>query len=785
MLPALALALAVALQAQEITTNQPVAVAGATRAPNVFHGFSGQTNAHLPRIEDAKVSVDGHLDEEVWSQATLLTGFSQYSPVDGRPAEDSTDVLVWYAPTAIYFGIRAYEPHGKVNATLADRDKIDADDRVEILLDTFNDKRLALSFAVNPLGVQADGFRNNAAIARADFTTDYVFESKGRVTEWGYEVEVRIPFKSLRYQSTKVQDWGINFVRLVQHSGYEQTWTPAFLGKGPLVSQSGKLAGLTDLRRGLVLEVNPFVLGKINGTPPAAPATGWNYKREPEAGFNARWGATTNLALDFTYNADFSQVEADAGQIPEDVRFAVSFSEKRPFFLDGIEKFNTLNRLVYTRRIADPIVATRATGKLSGTDIGFISAIDDKSTSTTGSNPIYNMLRLRRDIGNQSYSGITYTDKMDGSTWNRVAEGDIHLVWNRSNFWDAQNAWSFNRTAAGVVTKVPLFETAFDCTGKIFGCRYGVKAIHPNFVSGSGFIPRAGQVDVSSLSRITLVQGVRGAVMEKLNIRWSTNWIWSYVDFNPTELPGESRFNATLPMNLRGGWTVTPGMNWRTYDFPQASYNLRIQRTTGTVVDTIPYLVPSRINNAWTGTFSVSSPEFKRGSFNTSVQTGRDLNFTEPDRARYLSLGASTDIRPTGQLRITASYNHVRRNRESDGTRFSLQQIPRLKIEYQLARPVFIRFVGQYTVDQLSALKDPATGFPLMSRSGTRYVVTTARKTNDVRVDLLFSYRPNPGTVVFFGYGSSLNETDSFAFSDVNRVRDGFFVKLSYLFRVK
>ena len=197
---------------------------------------------------------------------------------------------------------------------------------MEILLDTFNDKRLALSFAVNPLGVQADGFRTNAPIAHADFTTDYAYESKGRLTDYGYEVEVRIPFKSLRYQGTRVQDWGLNFVRLVQHSGYEQTWTRSYQGKGPLVSQSGKLAGLTDLKRGLVLDLDPFVLGKVNGAPAATPS-GWAYQKEPEGGFNARWGVTTNLALDLTYNADFSQVEADAGQIPEDVRFAVQFPE--------------------------------------------------------------------------------------------------------------------------------------------------------------------------------------------------------------------------------------------------------------------------------------------------------------------------------------------------------------------------------------------------------------------------------------------------------------------------
>src|SRR5262245_44707880 len=133
-------------QAQRSTTlPQAPAATPATRVaepPAVFHGFNGQVKAQVPRVEEARVTVDGRLDEPVWAAATILTGFSQYSPADGLPADDSTEVLVWYAPNAIYFGIRAFETHGKVNATLADRDKIDADDRVEILLDTFNDKRM-------------------------------------------------------------------------------------------------------------------------------------------------------------------------------------------------------------------------------------------------------------------------------------------------------------------------------------------------------------------------------------------------------------------------------------------------------------------------------------------------------------------------------------------------------------------------------------------------------------------------------------------------------------------
>src|SRR5437773_1029423 len=232
---------------------------GAADGGSSYSGLAKQLDARIPRVE-AEAKIDGVLDEPVWSRAATLTGFSQYRPVDGRPAEDSTAVLVWYAPDAIYFGIRAFERHaGAVRATVADRDNIDKDDNVTILLDTFDDHRRALLFAVNPLGVQEDGVWSEGLEAGAaggggiperidaviDRNPDFVYDSKGRLTDWGYEVEVRVPFKSLRYQSADPQNWGVQVLRLVQHSGYENTWTPVFRASASFLVQAGRLTGLT------------------------------------------------------------------------------------------------------------------------------------------------------------------------------------------------------------------------------------------------------------------------------------------------------------------------------------------------------------------------------------------------------------------------------------------------------------------------------------------------------------------------------------------------------------
>ncbi|PYO78823.1 MAG: hypothetical protein DMD67_04220 [Gemmatimonadetes bacterium] len=245
--------------------------------PPGYSGRDGELRVQIPKLEGS-VTIDGRLDEPEWGQAARLTGFSEYAPVDGRPAEDSTEVLVWYSSGAIYFGVRAFEPPGAVHATRADRDKIAADDYVQILLDTFDDHRQAIVFGMNPLGIQSDGVLNEGTQSgvtglggtirdSVDLSADFVYQSKGRVTDYGYEVEIRIPFKSLRYQRAPTQDWGLNVIRQVQHSGHQDTWTPARRAAASFLGQSGTLAGLHDLRRGLVLDLNPEATGKADGAP--------------------------------------------------------------------------------------------------------------------------------------------------------------------------------------------------------------------------------------------------------------------------------------------------------------------------------------------------------------------------------------------------------------------------------------------------------------------------------------------------------------------------------------
>src|SRR3954465_445302 len=394
-------------------------IAALVLAAAVYSGRGNQLHVTPLRVETPAIIVDGALDEPAWQQAARLPDFSQYSPVDGRPADDATEIFVFYSPTTIYFGVKAHAAPGAVHATLANRDRIDADDGIQIFLNPFNDGRQALVFGVNPLGIQADGAlvegTNNRGGALfgglesgrevTDLTPDYVFQSKGRLTDYGDEIEIAIPFKTLRFPSERVQSWALNIVRRVQSSGHEDSWTPALRAKSSFLAQSGTLDGLTDLRRGLVLDLNPVVTAHSDGAPTGAE---WNYETSrPELGGNVRWGVTPNLTMNGTINPDFSQVEADASQFTFDPRSALFFPEKRPFFLEGIEQFATPNNLIYTRRVVAPLGAARLTGKAEGTRVAALVAVDgEEASASRRDHPFFNIVRVQRDLGAQSRFGL-------------------------------------------------------------------------------------------------------------------------------------------------------------------------------------------------------------------------------------------------------------------------------------------------------------------------------------------------------------------------------------------
>jgi hypothetical protein len=663
---------------------------------------------------------------------------------------------------------------------------------VQILLDTYHDGRRSFVFAVNALGVQADGIRSEnqgstspmTGFGNVDLSPDFLYDSKGRLTEWGYEVEVRIPFKSIRYRPGSRQDWGLQVIRQVQHSGFQDTWTPTVRGSAGFISQEGTLRGLHDLRRGLVLDVNPVITNLTPGMP-AADGTGrWRYENRPEPGGNLRWGFLPNLTLNATIKPDFSQVEADAQQIAADNRFAIFYPERRPFFTDGIEFFDMLNPLVYTRNIVKPGAAARVSGKVGSTDVAVLTAFDDKTLSTDGAtNPLFGIVRLRRDLRQSDWLGLTLTDREEGSDYNRVAAADYRVVFKSIFQVNAQVALTESQHA-GAPSSGALWDVAMNRTGRRFGIRYEVNGVTPLFETQTGFIPRRDFVHLSLTHRVSYLGGI-GAALLNWTFRPSLETYTPYHDFFAGKYPLETKITVYNDFVFRGGWDLFLQPHIESYAFdPRAYAGYSVLHPRGQATDTVPFRVRPRVHMAGSD-FKLTSPQWRGFTFNVGGYAGTAPEFYETALARRTDLSAGADWRPTSQLRINPTFTMTRSWRSSDGTTIIRADIPRLKLEYQVTRAIFFRYVGQYDAERRDALRDPLSGLPIVIDPGTGILQRAgASSSNTFRNDWLFSFQPSPGTTFFAGYGATLSEDDPFRFRSVQRTSDGFFLKLSWLFRM-
>jgi hypothetical protein len=773
----------------------PSMAISAAPAAAAHSGRGGNIDVAVPRLE-ATVEIDGRLDEPVWADAAKLTDFSQYAPNDNAPAEEQTEILTWYSPTAIYFGIRAFAPAGTVRATLADRDHLDTEDQIQIYLGTFNDGRQAFMFAVNPFGVQADGALTEGTRTvshgfeglgsgreNVDLSPDFVFDSKGRLTDTGYEVELRIPFKSLRYQSASTQDWGLHVIRRVQSNGHEDSWVPARRAAASFLAQSGQLRGLSDLHRGLVLDLNPAVTSRRNGL---RIADRWNYSGgTPDVGGNVRWGITSDLTLNGTINPDFSQVEADAAQFVYDPRSAVQFPEKRPFFLDAIEQFTTPNNLIYTRSIVAPITAAKVTGKIGGTAVAYLSAVDDKAASSTGKHPVFNIARIQRDLNANARAALVYTDRVDDDDSNRVLAFDSRITFRK--LYRLQGQAAVSRTVrAGQQMNAPLWDVSLNRDGHRFGLLYSVRAVSDQFRAESGFLSRVGIATATLDHRVTFY-GPRGSWLESLASDVVLDGTWQYDDFVNGRGAQDQKLHFNNNAVLRGGWRLTGSVLTETFGYDEDLYaNYALQRTNADgSVDILPFTGTPTLGNL-DYVFQVNTPQYSTVSGSVFWLWGHDENFFEWASADIVFARYSLDWRPTQQIRVQPQYQLQQYRRRTDGSIVGRRRIPRLRAEYQLTRAIFLRWIGEYDANEQDALHDDTrTELPIVIRNSTGgYDATVAQTRNRFRNDWLFSYQPNPGTVIFAGYGSTTTEDESLRFKGLSRVQDGFFLKVSYLFRL-
>ncbi len=770
-----------------------------------FSGRTGQLDVAIPRFEHPDVRIDGRLDEAVWQRAALMNDFTQYEPVENIPATEATETYVFFSSDAIYFGIRALDRDPElIQARLGERDRsIFNDDWVRILLDTFDDQRQAYVFYVNPLGIQTDGLwmegmqggggrggggggggggGAGSAGRSIDFNPDFIWESNGRVNEDGWSAEIRIPYVSLRFREVPVQQWGIQITRDVKRRGFKQSWAPLTKNITSTLAQSGHLVGLSDLKARRLIEVTPEATGQRVGSNSTGQFVHDSF--DPDFGVNARIGITQNLVLDATINPDFSQIEADANRLTLNERFAIFFPEKRTFFLEGAEIFRTPKNLVHTRQIIDPSGGAKLSGKFGSFNMGYIGAIDE-SPRTLGDDPTasraaFNLLRVRRDIGQGSTVGLLYTDRTltDGSEFNRVAAADARFVFGGKYTATGQFAGAWTDDGSGAPVKMrPLTYVQVAKSGRSFSWNANFEDVDPGFNTSSGFITRIG--DVNTQGSITLTKfGRPGALIERISLRANIDAFFRHDEFWDGGSPFEHEVQAFPTVTFRGGRSITIFLRRGYFRFTPSEY-----ATWGTIDasgNPQPFVIPEPLKHMLAGGI------IPRMRINNELQLSGRLWFRETPifleaRQGWEIQGAGDlTIRPNSSVEVTLSHTLSSLKRQGEGSQYSTVHLPRVRVQYQFSKSLFVRGLVQYELTKRSALQDPTTGRQLTIDGSP----VDALSESEFEGQFLAQYQPSAGTVFFIGYSRIMQGERTFRLSRLAPVADGLFVKLSYLFRM-
>ena len=534
--------------------------------------------AHLERRLRAvkiseKIAIDGNFDEPAWSLAPPATNFVQREPEEGADATEQTTVRVLYDDEMLYIAIYAKDSqHGHVIISELKKDfNTDTGDSITIALDTFHDGRNAYEFGTNPAGAKWDAQMVNEG-KEVNANWDGVWYVKSHVVEDGWTAEVGIPFKTLKFPNTGMQTWGINFERLLRRRNEQSSWSPLPRIFGiDRVSLAGTLEGIEGVEPGANIKIKPYSVSSM-----AQSATRQDKVFTGDVGLDVKYGITPGLTWDFTYNTDFSQVEADEQQINLS-RFSLFFPEKREFFLENSGIFNfggndrgspmrlssTTNDMVlfFSRTIglssdgqSVPILGgSRLTGRAGGFELGMLNIQQRPYGAVNATN--FSVGRIRKNILENSDIGFMVVNKeVDNSThYNRVSGGDANFRFGQSSYLNGHIAKSFSPLAKG---RDLAGRIAWLYQDNIWNFRAGYTAVQEHFIDEMGFAPRLGMRKVVAYaSRTFRPKALRGWLRQSF-----PHWQLEYVLDRNGNL--ETKYvDWHLPFTFQNGGNIEIGAN--------------------------------------------------------------------------------------------------------------------------------------------------------------------------------------------------------------------------------
>lgn len=742
----------------------------------------------VPRFETPP-AIDGRLDEEVWKTAAKFTDFIQSEPGDQVPPSRQTIAYMGYDEKNLYIAFFCFDEPDKIRATVAKRDSVGGEDYVGVFLDTFNDQRKAYILQFNPLGIQADGIKTSGSY-RSDFSVDIVMESMGMIHDNGWSVEVKVPFKSLRYEAGKGKFWGVDFWRRIDRFNREiDGWMPMARGVSEL-QQLGRITGLNEIKTERTLEVTPSVTFSKSGERIEDITAPPDFSRlssgpfDTDLGVSIKYQITPTITLDAAINPDFAEVEADAPVVRANERFPIFFAEKRPFFLEGIDIFNTSLQVVNTRNIANPDFAMKLTGKVGKNTFGILAAVDDfpPDTSNPEDRKAYaGVLRLKRDIGENSNVGLFATQYHFGSQKHNSTFGfdgkfqidprrtfnfEVVTSYSKRFFYDPDINERIYRAGTGIAYRV-----VHDYTGRNRGLSLSVSGRSSDYRADLGFTRqtdthgtdigfRIGTEPNPANYLIGIVSrgGGKYSVDEKGRLqiaRMSLNTKFNFqkqfeVDINigtAYEKLYEDEFGPRRNPNQTGAFFGEPERSaFKVFG------DFGIEKSFGKLFGFDGKIGFTK--NSFELDFGASE-RFKRVS--PAALLGEDR--LDPGKGSNLRYELDFRLQPSDPFRINFKYQRSRLWRNDNGLVAFDSNIFSLKSTYQFTRFIFAR-----------------TRFDYETIDGT------------LNSQHLFGWNPSPGTAFYIGY----NDNSSYrAFNQFNGRfdegfrRDGksFFIRMSYLFR--
>ncbi|MDE2827197.1 MAG: DUF5916 domain-containing protein [Bacteroidota bacterium] len=662
------------------------------------------------------IEVDGNLDDDAWRDAARARNFSEVFPGDQTRPPVEVSGMMTYDDDNLYVGIIVKDDPRLIRANLSDRDEIWQDDYAGIVLDPNRDGQGVYFIASNPLGIQADTYitPNNE-----DDGFSLLFRSDAQITEDGYQVELAIPFKSLRFPNVDVQSWGATFwVTHPRESRSQYSWAGINRDDPCMSCQLGEINGIRGVTSGRNLEVLPSLTGGGAGAlrDAAAPASGFKNERVTlEPSLNVKYGITSELTADVAVNPDFSQIESDQAQIDVNSTFALFFDERRPFFQEGSGLFNTEIQTVYTRSINDPIGAAKMTGRFGTVDVAYIGARDnnsplmlpfeEESRLLEGGRSVSNILRVKKNYGNDSFIGAILTDRRldEGGSGSTVSiDGSARFL--QKYMFGAQLVYSNNseptngelnegledikfgskgytaaldgETFSGYAAKLEL-----DRQARYWGFEIGYEAISPTFRADNGFVRQNND---------------------------QTAYMWQGVTIYPEKvMPFIDRIRPNLVIG--SSWNFD-GLQ-KSFFFRPAVY-FQLKRQTNVQLNwwyRQEHFAGQQFDGITAVNLSVNSNFSKRVNLGVETRIGESIArfLSDPEVGNSLDVSAWGVFRPTQRMSVQPQFSYSRLTEKGTGEEYFSGYIARMRLKYQFSRYFFLRTIVQYNDFSKSLEVDP------------------------------------------------------------------------------